>query len=404
MTAAPRQPPFALLAALTALGPLAQNIFIPSLPALPDVFDAGYGAVQLTLSLFFLGFAVAQLAYGPLADRFGRRPTMLAGLALFCLGTLMCLAANALWVLIVGRFVQAVGGCAGMVLTRAVIRDVHDRETAASVIAYVVMAMVVAPMFAPLIGGVLEEWVGWRGGFAVTGAVGLVVLVAAAATLNETIPARRPLPGLGGTARTYARLLGQPALRAYVGNAAFLTAGFFAFLGGAPYVIVDAMGRPPSEYGLYFVIPAVAYMGANFLAGRISARVGVDRMVALGSAASLAGAALMLAVALAGGFHPLAVFLPMILFSAGNGLGLPNAMAGAVSVDPSYAGTASGLLGFVQMAVGALWSAMAGAAATDSQLPLAALMTAAAALAVLFAALLARLAGKAPAERTRPAG
>jgi DHA1 family bicyclomycin/chloramphenicol resistance-like MFS transporter len=403
MTESPRQPPFALLAAMTALSPLAQNIFIPSLPALPEVFGTGYGMVQLTLSLYFLGFAVSQLFYGPLSDRFGRRPVILAGLGVFCVGTAICLAAPSLWVLMLGRFLQSVGGCAGMVLTRAVIRDVHDREKAASVIAYVVMAMVVAPMLAPLIGGILDELYGWRASFLLSGAMGVAVFLAALAWLNETIRERQPLPGARGMLRAYGSLARKPALRAFAGNAGFLAAGFFAFLGAAPFVVIEVMGRPPSEYGLYFMIPALSYMAANYLAGRVSQRVGVERMVAIGSALTWAGAAAMLAAALAGMLHPLAVFLPMALFTFGNGIGLPNAMAGAVSVDPAFAGTASGLVGFVQMSIGALWSAIAGAAVTDSQLPLAVLMTVGATVAMVYAGLLRGDAGAGRAGEARPA-
>jgi DHA1 family bicyclomycin/chloramphenicol resistance-like MFS transporter len=390
MTANPRQPPFALLAAMTALAPLAQNIYIPSLPALPEVFGASYGAVQLTLSLYFLGFALSQLVYGPLSDRFGRRPVMLTGLTLFCVGTATCLLAPSLWLLIVGRFVQAAGGCAGLMLTRAVIRDVYSREKAASVIAYVVMAMVVAPMFAPLIGGLIDEWLGWRANFALTGLVGIAVLVAALALLKETSDVRQPLPGVAGVVRIYRSLARHAAFRAYAGNATFQAAGFFAFLGGAPYVVIEVMGRSPSEYGLYFIIPAVTYMAGNFLAGRISQDVGVDRMVVWGTWLAWVGASLMLLAALSGVVHPLAVFLPMALFALGNGLGLPNAMAAAVSVDPAYVGTASGLLGFSQMTAGAVSSAIVGALSTDSALPLATLMLVTATLAAVYSGVVLR--------------
>ena len=403
MDGSPRLPPFALLAAMTALGPLAQNIFIPSMPALPAVFEVAYGKVQLTLSLYFVGFAVAQLIYGPLSDRFGRRPVMLGGLSLFCLGTVLCMVAPTLWLLIIGRFIQSVGGCAGMVLSRAVVRDVHDRDKAASVIAYVVMAMVIAPMFAPLVGGLLDERFGWRASFALTALVGVVVLFAAYTMLNETLAKPQPLPGIRSMGAAYASLARQPAMQAYTGCAAFLIAGFFAFLVAAPYVIIQVMGRPPSEYGLYFILPALSYMAGNFLAGRVSQRVGVDRMMIVGSLVTWAGAALMLIAALAGEPHPLALFGPMVLFSFGNGLGLPNAMAGAISVDPSIAGTASGLLGFTQMIIGALWGTLAGWLVAETQLPLAVLMAVSATIALLCAGMLGRGTGSTPAGDIRPA-
>ena len=404
MDTSPRLPPFALLAAMTALGPLAQNIFIPSMPALPAVFDVAYGKVQLTLTLYFIGFAIAQLIYGPLSDRFGRRPVMLGGLSLFCLGTILSMVAPTLWLLILGRFIQSIGGCAGMVLSRAVVRDVHDREKAASVIAYVVMAMVIAPMFAPLVGGLLDERFGWRASFAVTAVFGLVVLLAAITMLNETLAKPQPLPDIRSMGRAYASLARRPAMQAYTGCAAFLIAGFFAFLVAAPYIVIQVMGRPPSEYGLYFIVPALTYMAGNFLAGQVSQKVGVDRMMTLGSLVTWAGALFMLLVALAGWQHPLALFGPMVLFSFGNGLGLPNAMAGAISVDPSIAGTASGLLGFAQMMVGALWGTLAGWLVADTQLPLAVLMAVSATIAVFCAGMLRHGSGSTPTDHVRPPG
>ena len=373
-----------MLVAVSAVGPLALNIFMPSMPALPGVFDTDYGTVQLTLGLYLVGLATGQLAYGPLSDRFGRRPLLLGGLGLFLLGTALSYLAISIEMLIVGRVIQAVGGCSGLVLSRAIVRDLFDRERSASVISYITAAMVMAPMVAPLIGGYLDDWLGWRSSFLFVGSFGLIVTVFAVLLLHESNHNRQPLPGIRGMATSYGILLGSPVYRGYALLTTFASAGFFAFLGGAPYVVIELMGRPPSEYGWYFALSAIGYMSGNLVSGRITVRVGIDRMIGLGLALNLAGGLTMLLLWAAGHFTPLALFGPMMLSAIGNGFNNPNGNAGAISVDPGRAGAASGLTGFLQMSVGAGASALAGHLIIGSQLPLALIMTAAALIATGF--------------------
>lgn len=369
-----RRPPLLMLVAVTALGPLALNIIMPSMPGLPGEFGTSYATVQLTLSLYLVGFAVAQLVYGPLSDRFGRRPVLLVGLALYAGSSVLAALAPTIELLILARILQAVGGCAGMVLGRAIVRDLYDRDRAASMIGYVTMGMVVAPMLAPFLGGVLDDWLGWRAVFAVTAVVGGAVLLVGLTTLHETNHQPQPLPGLGGMIAGYRRLLGNALFRAYTYQITFSVAAFFAFLGGAPYVVIELMGYPPSVYGAYFALNAFGYMCGNFLAGRYSQRVGGDAMIAWGIGLSLVGVSFMLLSALIAPMSALGLFGPMFLFSVGNGLVMPNGMAGAVSVDPRLAGTASGFSGFFQMGVGAIGSALAGVLVVTSPVPLPLLM------------------------------
>ena len=223
-----------MLVAVSATGPLALNIFMPSMPGLPAVFDTDYGTVQLTLGLYLVGLAVGQLAYGPLSDRFGRRPLLLGGLGLYLGGTLLSCLAVSIEMLIVGRIIQAVGGCAGLVLGRAIVRDMFDRERSASVISYITAAMVMAPMVAPLIGGYLDDWVGWRATFVFVGAFGLVVTLFAVLLLHESNRSPVPLPGLYGFVASDGELLRSPVFRGYAIVTTLAGAGFFAFLGGAP--------------------------------------------------------------------------------------------------------------------------------------------------------------------------
>ena len=372
-----------MLVAVTTTGPLALNIFMPSMPGLPAVFDTDYATVQLTLSLYLFALAVAQLAYGPLSDRYGRRPLLLAGLGFFLLGSLAAALATSIAMLLAARVVQAVGGCAGMVLGRAIVRDLHDRDRSASVIAYITMAMVVAPMMAPLIGGHLDDWFGWRATFWFVTVYGAGVAALSFLLLGETNQARLPLPGLAGMLSSYGRLGRSALFRGYALTISFTSAGFFAFLGGAPYVTVEVMGRSPSDYGLFFMIAAIGYMAGNFVSGQTSPRFGIDRLIGWGVRLTLATALFMSALAAAGFVTPLALFGPMVIFAFGNGLVMPNGVAGAVSVDPRRAGAASGFAGFLQMSVGAGASAFVGHLVADSQLPLTLVMTAAAGLAVL---------------------
>jgi DHA1 family bicyclomycin/chloramphenicol resistance-like MFS transporter len=199
-----------ILVAVTATGPLALNILMPSMPGLPAVFGTDYATVQLTLSLYLIGLAGAQLIYGPLSDRYGRRPVLLAGLGVFLLGTLTGALAASISMVIAGRVLQAVGGCAGMVLGRAIVRDLYERDRAASVIAYVTMAMVVAPMLAPLFGGFLDDWLGWRATFWFVAVYGSVVVVFCFLLLGETHRTRLPFPGPAGMLSSYLRLLRSP--------------------------------------------------------------------------------------------------------------------------------------------------------------------------------------------------
>ena len=392
----------ALLVGITAPAPFALNLFLPSMPGVAVALAADYATVQLTLSLFLAGFAVAQLVYGPLSDRFGRRPVLLFGLVLYFAGSAVCLVAPTIEILVLGRVVQAIGGGAGMVLSRAIIRDLYDREQAASMMAYVVMAMAVAPMFSPAIGGYLDVWFGWRAGFAVTAVVGLGLTLVVALTLAET---RVPGPQAGGAMRVVIDAASLLKLRAFLGYACQVscTSGvFFAFLGGAPYVTVTLLGRPPDEYGLYFMIIAIGYIAGNFCSGRISRRIGLDNMVAFGASASIAGGlALGLVIGL-DALTPLTLFGAMALFTFGNGLSVPNGMAGAVSVDPNRAGAASGLVGFMQMAVGGIGSYLGGGLVVDGAAPLAWIAIAGTSLALAIHVIAIRL-GPARHGAGRPA-
>lgn len=369
-----------LLVALTSIGPFSLQIVLPALPGLAIGFAVAPGTAQLALTFYLAGVALGQLLYGPLADRYGRRPFALAGLALFLLASAGSAAAPSVAWLILGRMVQAVGACSGMVLARAMIRDCYPRERAASVMAYVFMGMTVAPMVAPAIGAAIEEWLGWRAIFGLTAIAGAALLAATAARLPETLAAPQHLPGIAGFLRANLALARRPAFAVYAGSFASTSGVFFAFLAGAPFVVVNGLGLPPTAYGLAFVVVSLSYAGGNFITARLAQRLGVVRLLSLGTAVTFLGTALALAAALALPPSLVVLFGPAMLMALGNGVAQANAMAGAISVRPKLAGTASGLSGALQMAFGAVMTVLVGATETGSGVATAAFMLASALL------------------------
>lgn len=366
MDATPQKPParpvhvhagmlLALLMAMTAIGPLSLNILVPATPGLVATLNTDPGTVQLTVSLYLLGLAVSQLALGPLSDRFGRRPVVLCGLLLTVASSFAALAATGIGGLIVARTIQAFGASTGIVIGRAIVRDLYDRERAASMIGWVATVMVVAPMVSPLIGGLLDTAFGWEATFVFVGVFALLVLGWAWLGLPETRPDHITGGGVAYLAGETRGLLGSPAFNAYVLAATLGSATFFAFLGGSPHVVIGLMGESSASYGAWFITTALGYMMGNLTAARLSPRVGIERMIRAGLALEVAGALFAIMIIWLfplGG--PATIFPPQFFVSFGNGVLLPNAIAGAVSVRPQAAGTASGILGCAQMAAGAL--------------------------------------------------
>ena len=359
-SAPPRRPSLAILVALSAIGPLALNIFVPSMPGLQATFGVSYATAQLTLTLYLIGTAVCQLFYGPLSDRFGRRPVLLAGQGLFVIASLAAALAATIEVLIAARTAQAIGGASGMVIGRAIVRDLYGREKSASVLGYITVAWVLAPMLAPTFGGYLDGLGGWAASFFFLTGVGALVWLAALAGLHETHKGRGSAPMVSGLLRGFSRLLRAPKFVAYSLTLAFGSGVFFSFLAGAPYIMVVVLERSPLDYGLWFIVVSFGYMAGNALAGRYSERIGIDRMIGFGVILTFLGTTTSLLLFLAGYMSPLVLFLPMILVAIGNGLSLPNGIAGAMSIDPALAGTAAGLAGFMQIGLGAALSQSVG--------------------------------------------
>lgn len=349
-----------LLVAVTAAPQASLQIFLPALPAIQADFATTIGIAQLSLSLSIFAGALATLVYGPLSDAYGRRPVLLAGLVIFTVSSLAAAIAPSIGWLIAGRVVQAVGAASGLVLARAMVRDLFDRERSASVIAYLTMATVVAPMLAPTVGAVIADTFGWRAIFYTVAAVAGLLLLLSSRYLVETRPPRSAGHAAPGIIDGAKQLLRMPAFVSYMLQSALAIATFFAFLAGAPYFLVNVLGRTATEYGLWFIPVSAAFMLGNLVSARLVRRVGMHRLITVGSVLCLGVTIAQAGFYLGGEWGVLALFLPTAMVGFGNGLSIANAMAGAVSVNPQLAGTASGLCGFTQMLFAALVSQVVG--------------------------------------------
>jgi DHA1 family bicyclomycin/chloramphenicol resistance-like MFS transporter len=353
-------PSLFVLVAISMLQPFALNVLAPATPALAVALSTDYATIQLTLSVYLLAVAVTQLVVGPLSDRYGRRPCVLIGLGLYVAGSLLGAFAPSVPVLLLARVIQAAGGGAVFALARAIVRDTSERDAAASRIGYLTMAMVVSPMIAPVVGGFIDAHFGWRVIFLVMIGLGLIVLVIASLRLPETRRQGAVAMRLGDVLRGGPALLTDRRFLGYALAMTFTSAAFFAFLAGAPYLVIEVMGRTPDVYGTFFVLNALGYMIGNFASGRFAQRLGADRMVGIGTSLSFISILLSGLVVATLPWTPLGLFGPLMINAVGNGLTLPGATAAALSVRPDLAGTAAGISGALQLGTGAVVSFLVG--------------------------------------------
>ncbi len=347
----------ATLILMAGLSALAMNIFLPSLPGMTDYFDTDYRLMQLSVALYLAVNAILQVLIGPISDQMGRRPVILGGLVIFLLATIGCALAQNVTIFLIFRMMQATI-VAAMVLSRAIVRDMVSQDEAASMIGYVTMGMAVVPMIGPAIGGLLDQYFGWQSNFWLLLVLGIAVLWLSWVDLGET--AQRSQLSLGQQFHEYPTLFRSPRFWGYSMAAALSSGAFFAYLGGAPYVGDQVFGLTPAEVGVYFGTPAIGYFAGNFISGRFSVRIGVDRMVYWGTLINAVGIAINLGLIHVGLGTPISFFGLMAFVGLGNGMSIPNATAGALSVRPHLAGTASGLAGALMIGGGAALSALAG--------------------------------------------
>lgn len=354
----PATPPSVLtLTLLAGVSALSMNIFLPSLPSMAAWYGVPYATMQLSVALYLALSAGLQILIGPVSDRFGRRNVVLGALILFLIATLAVLLAPTAETFLIARMAQAVVA-AGMVLSRAIVRDMVSDARAASMIGYVTMGMSLVPMVGPVIGGVLDDLFGWQASFAFLLICGLAVTWLCWRDLGETSSPSGL--GLGAQVAQYPRLLASQRFWGYALAAALSSGCFFAYLGGAPYVGTEIFGLTSSQIGLLFALTALGYAGGNFLAGRFSERLGMNRMVFWGGSVTVLACGLLVLLSL-GGVMTAPLFFGLTgVMGLGNGICLPNANAGILSVRPELAGTASGLGGAIVIGGGAGLAALAG--------------------------------------------
>jgi DHA1 family bicyclomycin/chloramphenicol resistance-like MFS transporter len=343
-----------LLVAMTGVAPISLYMLVPALPVLATVFGRDISIAQMTVSLYMVGIACSQIIMGPLSDRFGRRPVLLAGLGLMVMASAACIFAETLPQLIAARFLQALGGAAGMVVSRAIIRDLYSRERISSMISLVIAVMMIAQMLSPLTGGLLETAFGWRSIFYVITAASLVIAVAIALALPETRRVRAEGSNFRGDV---GYLITSRAFVGYMLCQVLASQIIFTFAGGGPYIVVLQMGRSSAEYGAWFAATGFAYLIGNLFCVRFAPRHSLERLIWFGLAMQLTGSILNLVWGVTGlNLTPSWLFGTQMLVMFANAFVMSNSAAGAISIRPEAAGTASGAMGFLQMGIGALFS------------------------------------------------
>jgi DHA1 family bicyclomycin/chloramphenicol resistance-like MFS transporter len=362
----------ALLAALTGIGPLTTDMYVPSLPGIAASLGATTAQTQLTISTYLVGFAVGQIIWGPFADRHGRRPVLLVALALYIAATVVAALAPSIEVLIAARVVQGIGGSGGIVLGRAVVRDLYAGARAGREMSVISAVMALAPVIAPALGGVLETAFGWRATFYLLIVAGVLLASLVFAVLPETLRIRAEEPvSPGSIVRSYRVLLKSPAYLAYAALSITTYAGLFAWISGASFVLQGLFGLDAFVFGLAFAAASAGYMVGAMIAARIVGRLGLDSTIGIGAIIQAFGGIFMVAALASGWASAFTLVAAVAIYLAGMGLVLPQSAAGALTRFPERAGAASSLVGFVQQSGAAIIGALVGVALGASAWPLA---------------------------------
>ncbi len=351
----------ALLAALSAIGPLTTDMYLPSLPDIARNLHASTAQVQFTISAYLIGFALGQIFYGPVSDRHGRKPVLMFAMALYCVASLACALSTSIEMLIVARTFQALGGSGGIVLARAIVRDIYAGARAGRELSVIGSVMALAPVLAPIAGGLLQTGFGWRAVFFALVGAGLLGVAIVWLLLPETLNTRAAEPvSIASMGRSYRIVVRHPAYLAYLGIAAASYAGLFAWISGAAFVLQNLYGLTPFDFGVAFALGSVGYMTGSALAARIVIRLGLDGVLGVGGCACAVGGIGMVAAVALGLTSSLSLVAPVAIYLAGLGMVLPQSIAGAMTPFPERAGAASSLFGFVQQSAAALCGAVVG--------------------------------------------
>jgi MFS transporter, DHA1 family, multidrug resistance protein len=346
--------PFLLLVALTACGTMGMHVIIPALPATARALNMSISTTQLTITLYLIGLAAGQLFYGPVSDRFGRRPVLLAGLTLFTIASIVTACAPNAGVLIGSRVLQSIGGCAGLVLGRAAVRDAATPDKAAGQLALLTLVMSMVPALAPAVGGYLTAYIHWRAGYVLLAAMGGLTLAITLLILPETNRERMGGSPFGSLLSGYATLVRSRAFLGYAAGGACSTTSFYAFMSASPFIFENVLHRPTQEVGLYYILLMGGVAAGSFLANRLSRFVSLRRGLSLANLVTIAGATLFVVLDAADLLSGPSITGAVTLFMVGAGMASPFALAGSVSVNPRTIGAASGMYGFFQMGYGML--------------------------------------------------
>ena len=386
MTEAPRGEAYyrlaVILGALTAMGPLAIDMYLPALPTIAREMSTSIASVQVSLAVYFIGIACGQAFYGPLSDRWGRKRALYFGLILFSVASMGCALAGNVNALIALRFLQALGGCAPLVVPRAVVRDYFDQRGSVRMLSVLMLVMGLAPILAPLIGGQLLVNFGWRSVFWLLAAYGVFWLVIVTLFLQESLPAvRRRRQRASDVVATYLGLLRDRTYIGYVLTGALIFAGLLAYISGSPFVFIELFHVQPEQYGLFFGVNAIGIIVASqvnrWLASKYDARHIISAVLPM---SLTAGAVLLIDAATGFGGFP-GILVPLFFYIASHGFIMPNTTALAMAPHGAVAGSASALLGTVQFVLGASAGALVGVLANGTAVPLAAVIAGCAALA-----------------------
>ncbi len=347
-----------ILIIIAMASPLALNLFIPAMPDVVTALHTNIATMQLTYTLFLLTLAFGQLIGGPLADYFGRYPVLSIGLTIHFCGCLLAAIAGDINTLIVARILQALGGSACMSMARTMMLDIYGREKAASKMSYLVMAIAISQAIAPTIGGYLNVLFNWYSIFYLSAVIALIVWLINLFYLSETCKTKTTSLRLDSILKQYLYVLQSKQYIGYALSSTFIACAFYLFIGSMPYIVVDKLSGNSADFGNWFLTVALAFMAGSFCSGFLSKRFDIDTMITLGNNISIIGASILFSFAILEYYKYLELsyaflFLPMALLTFGRGLSQPSAQSGAISSTPSTAGTASGLLGFIQLIIGA---------------------------------------------------
>lgn len=362
----------ALLAALTAIGPLSIDMYLPSLPDIAGGLAASTAQVQLTISAYLIGFAFGQILYGPISDRHGRKPVLLAALGLFAAASLICMLSTSIDMLIASRALQAFGGSGCIMLARAIVRDLYSGSRAGRELSVMGSVMALAPVIAPMVGGVLQTAFGWRAIFVVLVIAGACGMTTIWLVLPETLKQRAVEPvSPASMLRSYSVVSRNPAYLAYMGLATGSFAGLFAWISGASVVLQNLYGLSPLHFGIAFALSSVGYLTGTNVATRLVMKIGLDRTIGFGCCALAVGGLGMVASVAFGLTSVVSLVLPVAVYLAGLGMVLPQSIAGAITPFPERAGAASALFGFMQQSVAAICGATVGVLLAHNAWPVA---------------------------------